>query len=67
MTDRELIRAIVEHIEQVGYPPTVAWLADRFSRSSATVHARLKACVRRGLIEIDPHQSRAIRVLEVPE
>ncbi len=67
MTDRELIRAIIEHIEAFSYPPTVAWLAERSGKSTSTIHGRLRTCVRRGFIEVHDGTSRGIRIVKVPE
>ena len=67
MTDRELVLAIVDSVEQRGYPPSMRELADKFDRSAPAIHQRLHKLAAAGYLTIEPGQPRAIRVVRIPE
>lgn len=69
LTNRqEQVLAVVrEHIEDTGYPPTRADIAQALGfRSANAAEEHLKALARKGAIEIIPGASRGIRLPELP-
>ncbi len=66
LTDRQsaILDFLKRHIEEEGYPPTRADIARKFGfRSPNAAEEHLKALRRKGVIEMSPHRSRAIRIL----
>lgn len=60
----EIFQFIKDHIEETGYPPTRAEIADTFGfRSVNAAEDHLKALERKGVIEILPGTSRGLRLL----
>lgn len=59
---RDVLGAIVEQVETLGYPPTVRELAARFGVSTTTMQRDLEQLVKEGRIE--RNGARAIRVIE---
>lgn len=59
---RDVLGALVEHIETLGYAPTVRQLADRFGVGVATIHRDLERLAEEGRIE--RKGPRAIRIIE---
>ena len=69
MSDRRnaLVNAIVAHVHQYGYPPTLRYLADRLDVSRQTVLNDLNAMEEEGRIErvVTPNNvTKAIRIKE---
>ena len=59
----EILQLIQDHIEETGFPPTRAEIADAFGfRSVNAAEDHLKALERKGVIEIIPGASRGIRL-----
>ncbi len=66
LTDRQsaILDFLKHHIDEEGYPPTRADIARKFGfRSPNAAEEHLKALRRKGVIEMSPHRSRAIRIL----
>jgi len=60
----EVLQTIQDHIEDTGFPPTRAEIADAFGfRSVNAAEDHLKALERKGVIEILPGTSRGIRLV----
>ena len=60
----EIFQFIKDHIEETGFPPTRAEIADTFGfRSVNAAEDHLKALERKGVIEILPGTSRGLRLL----
>ena len=69
LTQRQerVLHAIREHIDDTGYPPTRADIAQRLGFKSANAaEEHLKTLARKGAIEIIPGASRGIRLPEKP-
>lgn len=61
---REVLMAIVQHIEREGYPPTVREIGMRIGlRSSCTVQRHIEALIRKGYLTRDGHKSRTVEVV----
>lgn len=61
---QQILDLIQEHIDETGYPPTRAEIADLLGfRSANAAQEHLKALQRKGMIEIVPGGSRSIRLL----
>jgi len=61
---REVLRAIRDHLRANGYPPTVRELSRMLGlRSTATTQQHLVALARKGYLEHDPVKARALRVV----
>ncbi len=59
----EILTLIKDHIEETGFPPTRAEIAQRLGfRSANAAEDHLKALARKGAIEITPGASRGIRI-----
>ncbi len=59
----EILELIKSHIEETGFPPTRAEIAQTFGfRSPNAAEEHLRALARKGAIEITPGASRGIRV-----
>lgn len=66
-TDTQLyvLGAIVDYIEDHGYPPTIRELCEiTGTSSSSTIHLHLRALQRKGYLEIKAESPRALRVLD---
>jgi repressor LexA len=60
----EIFEFIKDHIEETGFPPTRAEIADTFGfRSVNAAEDHLKALERKGVLEILPGTSRGLRLL----
>lgn len=67
LTDRqqEILNFIERTLQQEGFPPTIAEIADAFSmRSTNSIRGHLQALARKGAIELVPAASRGIRLLK---
>ena len=63
----EVLDFIREHIDQTGYPPTRADIANKLGFKSANAsEEHLKALARKGAIEMIPGTSRGIKLPEAP-
>jgi repressor LexA len=65
LTDRqaEILQLIRDYIEDTGYPPTRAEIADELGfRSANAAEEHLRALARKGAIEMVPGASRGIRI-----
>jgi len=61
----EIITFIERTLQQEGFPPTIAEIADAFSvRSTNSIRGHLQALARKGAIELVPAASRGIRLLK---
>jgi repressor LexA len=59
---------IVEHAKDIGYPPTIRQIGDRFGISSPNgVKDHLLALQRKGIIKLHPKTSRGIELLKRPQ
>lgn len=59
----EILELIKSHIEETGFPPTRAEIAQTFGfRSPNAAEEHLRALARKGAIEISPGASRGIRI-----
>lgn len=62
---QEVLDLIKSHIEDTGYPPTRAEIANQLGfRSANAAEEHLKALARKGAIEMVPGASRGIRLPE---
>lgn len=62
---REVLQAIVDMTDRLGWPPTLRELGEELGISSTYgVRCHLDALEDKGYIERQPNQSRAIRVLK---
>jgi len=62
---QEILEIIRDHLEETGYPPTRAEIADVLGfRSPNAAEGHLKALARKGEIELIPGSSRGIRLKE---
>jgi repressor LexA len=69
LTERQsqVLEVIKRHIQETGYPPTRADIAEQLGfRSPNAAEEHLKALARKGAIEIIPGTSRGIRLPEPP-
>ncbi|WKJ92473.1 transcriptional repressor LexA [Methylomonas montana] len=67
LTDRqqEILNFIERTLQQEGFPPTIAEIADAFGvRSTNSIRGHLQALARKGAIELVPAASRGIRLLK---
>lgn len=68
---QQILDLIKNHIDDTGYPPTRAEIAEELGfRSANAAQEHLKALERKGMIEIIPGGSRSIRLLvdeDIPE
>ncbi len=65
---KQVLMAIAEHIEELGYPPTVREIGLRLGlRSSCTVQRHVEALVRKGFLRRQGHKSRGIEVVDRPD
>ena len=64
---QQILDYIMEHAEDVGYPPTIRQIGDRFHISSPNgVKDHLLALQRKGAIRLHPKTSRGIELLHRP-
>ena len=64
-TREEMLKAIIEYIEQLGYPPTTREIGEMVGlKSTSSVYAHLQRLLREGKIETDAGLGvpRAIRI-----
>ena len=60
---QQIFELIKSHIDDTGYPPTRAEIAQHFGfRSANAAEEHLKALARKGVIEMVPGASRGIRL-----
>lgn len=60
---KDMLQAIIEYIEQYGYPPSVREIGIMTGiKSTSDVHTHLKKLNEEGKIEIEPGVPRAIRI-----
>jgi repressor LexA len=60
---KEILEFIARSIEDMGYPPTVREVAERFKISVKGSYDHIKALEKKGQIECGPGRSRAIRIV----
>ncbi len=57
----EVLKYIIEHVEEHGYQPTQAEMAAKFGVTKSAIGSRIKELARRGLVEVRPgNKERAI-------
>ena len=61
---QDVLRLIVGHTRDRGYPPTVRWLAGHLGVSVSTIHSDLQELQGAGRISLVAGRARAIRVEE---
>lgn len=62
---RQIYNLIADHIDDTGFPPTRAEIAETFGfRSANAAEEHLRALERKGVIEMTPGASRGIRLVE---
>ncbi|QSA98320.1 transcriptional repressor LexA [Methylococcus sp. EFPC2] len=67
LTDRQrdILAFIEQALQQEGFPPTIAEIAEAFGvRSTNSIRGHLQALARKGVIELVPSASRGIRLLK---
>lgn len=64
MTDRDVLAAFREIVEDRGYPPSYAELADRFGVSAMTIKRDMDALVEAGKIRRTPGVARGITIVD---
>ena len=60
----KILQFIEEHIEKVGFPPTVRQAADFFSISAKAAHDHLRAVAKKGYIRLFPGSARGIEIIK---
>lgn len=66
MGDRDVLGAIVEIMDDRGYPPSISELADRFGVALMTIQRDLVKLEKAGKIARPDKRGRAIIILEQP-
>ena len=60
----KILQFVEEHIDKVGFPPTVRQAADFFSISAKAAHDHLRAVAKKGYIRLFPGSARGIEVIK---
>lgn len=60
------LRVIMDYIDQHGYPPTYDEIAESLGRSKTTIYEHVHDLVELGVLSINPHKARSIKVMGEP-
>lgn len=62
-----VLQFVVDHIEQVGFPPTVRQVAEYFAVSGKAAHDHLRAIAKKNYLRLFPGSARGMELLRLPD